>query len=236
MSENFTQPDPNDPFQRPSNFSQEDEEAIFQQLQQAQEKLRERKEQRRAQEQQSGAQADPGGDEPSSEGSSTQNPPRGLEDNYEPPVEEYFTDREEPERKPSVHTIEEFERLLKCGYGYKNFIIDGNDIRLKTISQRQQLEALKRSSSYPDGMRSRIFLIYSLVMSIESINGKRWYKRKPLKDDDDMLDEKYDELLNFSPAVIDIMINEYDKLTREIQEKALEAKKDLAPATEHGST
>lgn len=123
------------------------------------------------------------------------------------------------------HTIGDFNQLARLGYGQKTFELDGNNITIRTLKQREELEILSRVSGYPQTAQGKAFSVLSVALALESINGKPWMRR-PLGKEDDTLQDKFEALTDLYPFVIQRIIDEYTLLRSEIEEKAAYAKKE----------
>lgn len=148
--------------------------------------------------------------------------------------EEVFAQMEQelpnPTEEPGYHTSAEFERFVKAGYGervvkFEEGEFEGNRIIIRTIDDEEDIECLSRASGYPDSARAKVYRRYCLAFSLQTINGKRWFRRRPLTDDDDILEEKFRMILRLPPAVSSRLLAEFDDLNREMEQKIGFAKK-----------
>jgi hypothetical protein len=139
----------------------------------------------------------------------------------EPPDESDETqDESDEEQSLGYHSLTEFERLCRLGYEEDTVEIAGNRISLRTLSQGEELEALNRANRYNPAAQGQAFSCYVLAQALQAVNGKNWFKRIPMTATDDVLDEKFHEILRINPYITDRMITAYRKLEKDINEKA----------------
>jgi hypothetical protein len=126
---------------------------------------------------------------------------------------------------PGEHSSSEMEKLSKLGYGEKVVEFEegdyaGNKIRIQTINQEQEFEALAAASSHPNATQARSFMLYSLAIAMTHINGKEWKPRKPISSEDSVLEECYVEIIKLHRPILDRLIEEYRSLQDEVVKKA----------------
>lgn len=149
------------------------------------------------------------------------------------PPDPYANEEPEPPPKPEKgnHSLSEFEKLARVGYGTKvvefgEGELEGNRILIRTLDQNEEFKALEKASTLPVAVQGKAFAMYALATGLEEINGERWFKRKPVGPDDDTLNERFEQLKRLYPVLVDRLIQEHQQLRSEIEEKAIYAKKE----------
>lgn len=128
---------------------------------------------------------------------------------------------------PGAHSVQEMGTLARIGKGTRSFELGGNTILLRTLKQGEELEILSRINGFPESSRNRAYVVYTTAIAIESVNGQPYFERLPLGPNDDMYSHKFKHFLNdMYPTVVNAIIDEYQKLRQEMEEKARYAKKE----------
>lgn len=129
--------------------------------------------------------------------------------------------------EPGVHSVQEMGVLARIGKGTRTFELAGNIIQLRTLKQGEELEILSRINSFPESSRNRAYVVYTTAVAIELVNGKPYFERLPLGPNDDIYSHKFKHFLNdMYPTVINAIIDEYQKLRQEMEDRARYAKKE----------
>lgn len=212
----------------PQQLTDEQQQAILDQLNAAQEKLRQNREEEQFQEVSQQPQEPPQGQEYPSEYDasnfleghteaepSQKNPQEQADSQWQ----DTFEGLSDPE--PGRHTTSEFERLARAGFEQETFtLLEGNEVTIRTLIENEEDESLIRASRHPAAFQSRAYGIYRAASALMAIEGKPWYRKKPLSKDEDLLEEKFNALRRWHPPLLDTLINRLNVLQGKLLEKA----------------
>jgi hypothetical protein len=124
-----------------------------------------------------------------------------------------------------THPLSEMSTLARVGKDTSSFELNGNDITIRTLPQKEELEILSRLKHFPPDAKQAAYATFCAACCIESVNGKPYFDRMPIGPKDDMYLYKFQQFLELYPLSINVISAEYHRLKSANTKKAQYAKK-----------